>query len=260
MEETGCSLENVLGSSTSVSSNEKKEYAVGSFGAYFVKLIKDHDFSQAKFAAELGISKTYLFDVFNGRVKPPTPDMQDRIVELLRLTDSEKNNDLADSDLTLVTPNAKSIAVQSNFDSNDRTVDALMESRDTSYAKVLTDETQYDDYDKTEDDTDGPFTLAALAEYTGKDKGGQVFVCSAGIMMSDDLMGASSLMNQYFLSNALSCMQPEIEMISIPSKSLSAQPLVMGATAQWIVFLLLALIPFAVFAAGVVVFIRRMRL
>lgn len=38
------------------------------------------------------MSKTYLFDVFNGRVKPPTPDMQDRIVELLRLTDDEKND------------------------------------------------------------------------------------------------------------------------------------------------------------------------
>ena len=58
----------------------KKEYAEGSFGAYFVKLIKDHDYSQAKFASDLGVSKTYLFDVFNGRVKPPTPDMQDRIV------------------------------------------------------------------------------------------------------------------------------------------------------------------------------------
>ena len=68
----------------------KKEYAVGSFGAYFVKLIKDHNYSQAKFAADLGISKTYLFDVFNGRVKPPTPDMQECIVELLRLTSSEK--------------------------------------------------------------------------------------------------------------------------------------------------------------------------
>ena len=135
-----------------------------------------------------------------------------------------------------------------------------MESRDTSYAKVLTDETQYDDYDKTEDDTDRPFTLAALAEYTGNDKGGQVFVCSAGIMMSDDLMGASSLMNQSFLSNALSCMQPEIEMISIPSRSLAAQPLVMSAAAQWMVFLLLTLIPFAVFAAGIIVFIRRRRL
>ena len=63
----------------------KKEYAVDSFGAYFVKLIKDHNYSQAKFAADLGISKTYLFDVFNGRVKPPTSDMQECIVELLRL-------------------------------------------------------------------------------------------------------------------------------------------------------------------------------
>ena len=70
----------------------KKEYVEGSFGAYFVKLIKEHDYSQAKFALDLNISKTYLFDVFNGRVKPPTPDMQERIVELLCLTDEEKND------------------------------------------------------------------------------------------------------------------------------------------------------------------------
>lgn len=70
----------------------KKEYVEGSFGAYFVKLIKDHNYSQTKFAADLGVSKTYLFDVLNGRVKPPTPDMQERIVELLHLTDNEKND------------------------------------------------------------------------------------------------------------------------------------------------------------------------
>lgn len=69
----------------------KKEYEEGSFGAYFVKLIKEHDYSQSKFASVLGVSKTYLYDVFNGRVKPPTPDMQERIVELLCLTDDEKN-------------------------------------------------------------------------------------------------------------------------------------------------------------------------
>ena len=67
----------------------RKEYAEGSFGAYFVKLIKDHNYSQAKFALDLGVSKTYLFDVFNGRVKPPAPDMQDRIVGLLHLTYDE---------------------------------------------------------------------------------------------------------------------------------------------------------------------------
>ena len=68
----------------------RKTYAEGSFGAYFVKLIKDHHYSQSKFASELGVSKTYLFDVFNGRVKPPTPDMQDRIIELLSLEETEK--------------------------------------------------------------------------------------------------------------------------------------------------------------------------
>lgn len=179
---------------------------------------------------------------------------------LAQLTNSESNSALSDSDLTLVTPNAKSIRLSSDFDSNDRTVEALMESRDTSYAKVLTDETKYDNYDKTDADTDGPLTLAALAEYTGNDNGGQIFVCSAGIMMSDDLMGASSLMNHSFLSNALSCMQAEIEMVSIPSKNLSSEPLVMGTTAQWIVFLLLALIPFVIFIMGIVVFIRRRKL
>ena len=69
----------------------RKQYIQGSFGAYLVELIKAHNYSQARFATDLGISKTYLFDVFNGRVKPPAPDMQDRIVELLKLTDSEKS-------------------------------------------------------------------------------------------------------------------------------------------------------------------------
>ncbi len=49
----------------------KKEYAKGTFGAYFVELIKVHGYSQIKFAIDLGVSKTYLFDVFNGRVKSP---------------------------------------------------------------------------------------------------------------------------------------------------------------------------------------------
>ena len=71
---------------------KKKEYEKGSFGAYFVKLIKEHNYSQTRFAMDLGVSKTYLFDVFNGRVKPPTPDMQERIVKLLDLSDDEKED------------------------------------------------------------------------------------------------------------------------------------------------------------------------
>lgn len=68
----------------------KKKYEKGSFGEYFVNLIKEHNYSQVKFATELGVSKTYLFDVFNGRIKPPTPAMQERIVQVLALNSEEK--------------------------------------------------------------------------------------------------------------------------------------------------------------------------
>lgn len=179
---------------------------------------------------------------------------------LAKLTDSDINAALADSDLTLVTPNAKSLTVGLDSSVSDRTVETLMESRDSSYAKALTDETQYDSYDKEDGDTDGPFSLAALATYTGNDKGGQVFVCTAGIMMSDDLMGASSLMNKSFLSNVLSQLQPAIDIVSIPSKSLDAEPLIVGTTARFIVFAILALIPIGMFLGGILVFFRRRKL
>lgn len=68
----------------------KKEYEHGSYGAYLINLIKQHNFSQAEFAKRLNVSRTYLFDLFNGRVKPPAPDMQDRIVALLELEHNEK--------------------------------------------------------------------------------------------------------------------------------------------------------------------------
>ena len=70
----------------------KKKYEEGSFGAYLVELLAVRKYSQSKFAKDLGVSKTYLFDVFNGRVKPPTPDKQDIIVELLDLNEKEKND------------------------------------------------------------------------------------------------------------------------------------------------------------------------
>ncbi|MDO4174829.1 MAG: GldG family protein [Eubacteriales bacterium] len=179
---------------------------------------------------------------------------------LAQLTNAETNDDIASSDLTLVTPNAKSITLDEDSAASDRTVEALMESRDTSYAKVLTDETEYDSYDKEDGDTDGPFTLAALAEYTGNDNGGQVFVCTAGIMISDDLMGASSLMNKTFLSNVVSHLQPAIDIVSIPSKSMDAEPLILGSISRFIVFVVLALIPIAMFLSGILVFFRRRKL
>ena len=69
----------------------KKGYEPGSYGAYLVALIKAHNFSQAEFAKRIDVSRTYLFDLFNGRVKPPAPEMQEKIVSALELTGKEKD-------------------------------------------------------------------------------------------------------------------------------------------------------------------------
>ncbi|NCB73598.1 MAG: XRE family transcriptional regulator [Clostridia bacterium] len=69
---------------------QKKNYEVGSYGAYLVSLIKEHDVSQVEFAKLINVSRTYLFDLFNGRVKPPAPEMQEKIISALGLSDSEK--------------------------------------------------------------------------------------------------------------------------------------------------------------------------
>lgn len=175
---------------------------------------------------------------------------------LASYTDSDYNKDLdSKSDMSLTAPNAKSI--QTTDTGDDRTLEVLMESLDTSYAKVLTDDTQYDSYDRADGDTSGPFTLAVMADYTGNDKGGQLFACSSALMMSNDLMEASTLLNYDFLRNVTAQLQPDTTVISIPSKSLQSSPLVIGTTASFIVFMILLFIPAALFICAGFVFFRR---
>lgn len=68
----------------------KTEYQEGTFGAYFVKLLKEKHYTQAKFAEDLGVSKTYLFDIFHNRINPPTRERQEQIIDLLKLSEKEK--------------------------------------------------------------------------------------------------------------------------------------------------------------------------
>ncbi|MCI6830725.1 MAG: hypothetical protein MR896_01380, partial [Clostridiales bacterium] len=97
-------------------------------------------------------------------------------------------------------------------------------------------------------------------EYTGNDKGGQIMVCSSALMMTDQLMQSSSLLNSDFLSNTISSMQPEVALISIDSKSMSAEPLTLSATATYIVFLILLFIPLVLFGYAILIFFHRRNL
>ena len=68
----------------------KTKYQEGTFGAYFVALLKEKHYTQTQFAEDLKVSKTYLFDIFHNRINPPTPDKQEQIITLLKLNENEK--------------------------------------------------------------------------------------------------------------------------------------------------------------------------
>lgn len=68
----------------------KERYCESSFGAFLAELIKRHGFTQTRFLREMEISKTYLFDIFHGRVKAPNAKMQMRMAEVLALSGEER--------------------------------------------------------------------------------------------------------------------------------------------------------------------------
>lgn len=68
----------------------KKVYSKGTFGAYLNDLLQRHSYTQSAFVLALNISKTYFFDILNGRQKPPAPEMQERIIGVLNLKEEER--------------------------------------------------------------------------------------------------------------------------------------------------------------------------
>jgi ABC-2 type transport system permease protein len=180
---------------------------------------------------------------------------------LAELGDSTVNDSLsAVADQIIVAPDAKPITLNLSSDTDDRTVESLLSTRETAYSRAIDTDTSYDSYSKQDGDTDGPFDLAVLAEYTGNDENGQIFVCSSALMMTDQLMQSSSLLNSDFLSNTISSMQPTVDLISIDSKSMSAEPLTLSTTATYVVFLILLIIPLILFGYGILVFFQRRNL
>jgi len=56
-----------------------------SFGSYLKTLITDSSLTQLAFYKRLNISKTYFVQIINNQIKPPTPEKQFEIVQILNL-------------------------------------------------------------------------------------------------------------------------------------------------------------------------------
>ena len=167
---------------------------------------------------------------------------------------SALSNDALNS--VLVMPYARYLTLE---ETDKHTVSSLVETYDSSYAKKLDGDT-VTSYDREDGDTEGPLSLLALSEYTGNDSGGQILVTTAAAMTTSDLMNSTAVGNQKVLSTAISYMQPEVELVSIESKSLSGEIMPITGSTGYVIFIILFAIPLALVFGAVAVFLRRRHL
>lgn len=61
------------------------------FGYFLRKMIKQTEISQAAFYKAVEITKPYFYDILSGKVNPPPPDVQYKMIDKLNLDNQQKN-------------------------------------------------------------------------------------------------------------------------------------------------------------------------
>ena len=63
------------------------------FGRFLKELIKQCNMTQTAFYLEVGITKPYYYDIVSGKVNPPPPEIQYRMLEVLvGISNEQRNN------------------------------------------------------------------------------------------------------------------------------------------------------------------------
>lgn len=61
------------------------------FGNFLREMIKQTGISQSAFYSEVKITKPYFYDILSGKVNPPPPDVQFKMLENLNLDEQQRN-------------------------------------------------------------------------------------------------------------------------------------------------------------------------
>ncbi len=68
-----------------MNSSNKSEY-----GEILTRLIKEKNMTQEVFYKKLGITKPYFYEIISGKINPPPPDTQMKILKILNPIDKDK--------------------------------------------------------------------------------------------------------------------------------------------------------------------------
>lgn len=60
------------------------------FGNFLREMISQTKISQAAFYEDVGITKPYFYDILSGKVNPPPPDVQYKMLENLKVDDKQR--------------------------------------------------------------------------------------------------------------------------------------------------------------------------
>ena len=61
------------------------------FGNFLREMIKQTGISQSAFYTAVDITKPYFYDILSGKVNPPPPDVQYKMLENLNLDEQQRN-------------------------------------------------------------------------------------------------------------------------------------------------------------------------
>ena len=61
------------------------------FGNFLREMIKQTGISQSAFYSTVEITKPYFYDILSGKVNPPPPDVQYKMLENLNLNEQQRN-------------------------------------------------------------------------------------------------------------------------------------------------------------------------
>lgn len=60
------------------------------YGTLLTEVIKENNITQSDFYTKLGIKKPYFYDIISGKINPPPPETQLKILEILQVNDKEQ--------------------------------------------------------------------------------------------------------------------------------------------------------------------------
>ncbi|WP_202710268.1 GldG family protein [Sporosalibacterium faouarense] len=163
-------------------------------------------------------------------------------------------NKLKQAGLYVILTDAISIEKSENIKDN-TLYEPLLETSNKAWGETnLT----ADDINFDENDHEGPLTVAAAITKNGRQKAMKVVVIGNVAIATNELINEQG--NMDFIVNAINFTQDKEELISIRTKNRVMEPLtIQGNQGTFLYVVLVGVIPLIIFAAGLIIFIRRRR-